>query len=88
MPKGKNFSRLTTKSDSLVNGVARGAIWNTAYSIDVSGEEVETLSSDPTLGRPEQPDEIGPSYVFLVSGNSSYMTGQILQSNGGTAVNG
>jgi NAD(P)-dependent dehydrogenase (short-subunit alcohol dehydrogenase family) len=38
-----------------------------------------------TLGRPEQPEEIAPSYVFLASDDSSYMIGQILQPNGGTA---
>ena len=43
---------------------------------------------DVPLGRPGQPEEIAPSYVFLASDDSSYLTGQILHPNGGTIVNG
>jgi len=41
-----------------------------AYSIDISSEEIETFGSDVSLGRPGQPDEIAPSFVFLASGTS------------------
>jgi NAD(P)-dependent dehydrogenase (short-subunit alcohol dehydrogenase family) len=47
-----------------------------------------TPESDVLLGRPGQPEEVAPSYVFLASDDSSYMTGQILHPNGGTVVNG
>ena len=40
------------------------------------------------LGRPGQPDEVAPRYVFLASDDASYMTGQVLHPNGGTVVNG
>jgi Dehydrogenases with different specificities (related to short-chain alcohol dehydrogenases) len=40
-----------------------------------------------TLGRPGQPEEIAPSFVFLASDDSSYTMGQILHPNGGTVVN-
>src|SRR5213592_4706335 len=51
-------------------------------------KDVETFGSDVPLGRPGQPEEIAPSYVFLASDDSSYMTGQIPHPNGGTVVNG
>jgi NAD(P)-dependent dehydrogenase (short-subunit alcohol dehydrogenase family) len=40
------------------------------------------------IGRPGQPDEVAPCYVFLASDDSSYMTGQVLHPNGGKIVNG
>jgi len=71
-----------------VNGVAPGPIWTPLIPSTFPPEEVETFGSDVLLGRPGQPEEIAPSYVFLASDDSSYMTGQILHPNGGTVVNG
>ncbi len=39
------------------------------------------------LGRVGQPEEVAPSFVFLASDDSSYMTGQVLHPNGGSVVN-
>src|SRR5881398_90448 len=71
-----------------VNGVAPGPIWTPLIPWTFPAEEVETFGSDVPLGRPGQPEEIAPSYVFLASDDSSYMTGQVLHPNGGTIVNG
>jgi NAD(P)-dependent dehydrogenase (short-subunit alcohol dehydrogenase family) len=40
------------------------------------------------MGRPGQPDEVAPSFVFLASDDASYMSGQVLHPNGGEIVNG
>jgi NAD(P)-dependent dehydrogenase (short-subunit alcohol dehydrogenase family) len=40
------------------------------------------------MGRPGQPDELAPSYVFLASEDSSYVSGQMIHVNGGKVVNG
>ena len=71
-----------------VNGVAPGPIWTPLIPSTFPSKDVETFGSDVPLGRPGQPEEIAPSYVFLASDDSSYMTGQILHPNGGTVVNG
>lgn len=71
-----------------VNGVAPGPIWTPLIPSTFPPEQVETFGSDVPLGRPGQPEEVAPSYVFLASDDSSYMTGQILHPNGGTVVNG
>jgi NAD(P)-dependent dehydrogenase (short-subunit alcohol dehydrogenase family) len=71
-----------------VNGVAPGPIWTPLIPSTFPPEEVETFGTDVPLGRPGQPEEVAPSYVFLASDDSSYMTGQILHPNGGTVVNG
>jgi NAD(P)-dependent dehydrogenase (short-subunit alcohol dehydrogenase family) len=71
-----------------VNGVAPGPIWTPLIPSTFPTRKVETFGSDVLLGRPGQPEEVAPSYVFLASDDSSYMTGQILHPNGGTVVNG
>jgi NAD(P)-dependent dehydrogenase (short-subunit alcohol dehydrogenase family) len=71
-----------------VNGVAPGPVWTPLIPSTFPAKEVETFGSDVALGRAGQPEEIAPSYVFLASDDSSYMTGQILHPNGGTIVNG
>ena len=50
---------------------------------DLLEEHVAKFGAKVPLGRPGQPDEIAPSYVFLASDASSYMTGQVLHPNGG-----
>ena len=71
-----------------VNGVAPGPIWTPLIPSTFPSKDVETFGSDVPLGRPGQSEEIAPSFVFLASDDSSYMTGQILHPNGGTVVNG
>src|SRR6266702_8512735 len=71
-----------------VNGVAPGPIWTPLIPSTFPPKDVQTFGSDVPLGRPEQPEEIAPSFLFLASDDSSYyMTGQILHPNGGTVVN-
>ena len=71
-----------------VNAVAPGPIWTPLIPSTFSAKEVETFGSDVPLGRPGQPEEVAPSFVFLASDDSSYITGQVLHPNGGTIVNG
>ena len=46
------------------------------------------LGKDVRMGRPGQPEEVAPCYLFLASDDSSYMAGQVLHPNGGNVVNG
>ena len=71
-----------------VNGVAPGPIWTPLIPSTFPSKDVEAFGSDVPLGRAGQSEEIAPSFVFLASDDSSYMTGQILHPNGGTVVNG
>ena len=71
-----------------VNAVAPGPIWTPLIPSTFPREEVETFGSDVPMKRVGQPEEVAPSYLFLASSESSYMTGQVLHPNGGTAVNG
>ena len=71
-----------------VNAVAPGPIWTPLIPSTFDEEKVETFGGDVPLGRPGQPEEVAPSYVFLASDDSSYMTGQVLHPNGGSVING
>ena len=67
-----------------VNGVAPGPIWTPLIPASFPEDEVEGFGSGTPLGRPGQPDELAPGYVYLASDDSSYVTGQVLHINGGT----
>lgn len=69
-----------------VNAVAPGPIWTPLIPSSFSADQVETFGSTVPMGRPGQPEEVAPSYVFLASDDASYMTGQVLHPNGGDMV--
>ena len=71
-----------------VNAVAPGPIWTPLIPSTFDAEKVRTFGQDVPLGRAGQPNEVAPSYVFLASSDSSYVSGQVLHPNGGTVVNG
>lgn len=70
-----------------VNAVAPGPVWTALIPSTFDAEEVAEFGSDTAMGRPAQPDEISPCFVFLAASDSSYMTGQVLHPNGGSIVN-
>lgn len=70
-----------------VNAVAPGPIWTPLIPSTFDEKKVESFGSNTPMGRAGQPSEVAPSYVFLASKDSSYMTGQILHPNGGDIVN-
>lgn len=72
-----------------VNGVAPGPIWTPLNPMGGSSpEKLATFGEDAPMGRPGQPNEVAPAFLFLACEDSSYMTGQVLHPNGGEAVNG
>jgi NAD(P)-dependent dehydrogenase (short-subunit alcohol dehydrogenase family) len=71
-----------------VNAVAPGPIWTPLIAASFRPQDVARFGSDAPMGRAGQPEEVAPSYIFLASDDSSYMTGQVLHPNGGEIVNG
>ncbi len=71
-----------------VNAVAPGPIWTPLIPASYDADHVDEFGANTPLGRPGQPDEVAPCYVFLAGDDSSYMTGQVLHPNGGRVVNG
>jgi NAD(P)-dependent dehydrogenase (short-subunit alcohol dehydrogenase family) len=72
-----------------VNAVAPGPIWTPLNPFGGSTpEKMESFGENTPMGRPGQPNEVAPSFLFLACEDSSYMSGQVLHPNGGTIVNG
>ncbi|MET9023562.1 SDR family oxidoreductase [Actinopolymorpha sp. NPDC004070] len=66
-----------------VNSVAPGPVWTPIIPASMSAEKAASFGSDAPLGRPAQPAELAPAFVFLASQESSYISGQILGVTGG-----
>jgi NAD(P)-dependent dehydrogenase (short-subunit alcohol dehydrogenase family) len=71
-----------------VNGVAPGPIWTPLIPSTFPPEKVASFGANVPMKRAGQPEEVAPSYVFLASDDSSYISGQILHPNGGEVING
>jgi len=72
-----------------VNAVAPGPIWTPLNPFGgATPEKLEHFGEDTPMGRPGQPNEVAPAFLFLACEDSSYMSGQVLHPNGGTIVNG
>lgn len=71
-----------------VNAVAPGPIWTPLIPSTFDEEKVAKFGQDVPLGRPGQPAEVAPAYVFLASEDASYMTGQVMHINGGEVIGG
>lgn len=74
-----------------VNAIAPGPVWTPLNPSDAgeSPEKVAHFGEDNPMGRPAQPEELAPAYVFLASNaDSSYITGTVLQVMGGETTGG
>lgn len=66
-----------------VNAVAPGPVWTPLNPADQSPEQIKSFGGKTALGRPAQPEELSPAYVFLASPIcSSYITGIVLPVTG------
>ncbi|TRX76646.1 SDR family oxidoreductase [Pseudomonas mangiferae] len=71
-----------------VNAVAPGPIWTPLIPSTFDEEQVATFGANTAMGRPGQPEELAPAYVYLACDDSSYVSGQVIHVNGGSVVNG
>ncbi|MEA3031038.1 MAG: hypothetical protein QOJ53_2476 [Sphingomonadales bacterium] len=70
-----------------VNAVAPGPIWTPLNPCGgASPEKMKDFGKSTPMGRPGQPNEVAPSFLFLACEDSRYMSGQVLHPNGGTIV--
>lgn len=84
----RSLSLALTQKGIRVNGVAPGPIWTPLIPSTFPDEKTEDFGKQVPMHRAGQPEEVAPSYVFLASSDSSYMSGQVLHANGGNIVNG
>ncbi|MBB5711999.1 SDR family oxidoreductase [Sphingomonas xinjiangensis] len=85
----RSLSMNLVKKGIRVNAVAPGPIWTPLNPMGgASPDKLENFGEDVPMGRPGQPNEVAPAFLFLGCEDSSYMSGQVLHPNGGTVVNG
>jgi NAD(P)-dependent dehydrogenase (short-subunit alcohol dehydrogenase family) len=72
-----------------VNCVAPGPVWTPLNPSDKPAADVAVFGQDTPMGRPAQPEEIAPAFVFFASNaDSSYITGEVLTLLGGETTAG
>ena len=72
-----------------VNCVAPGPVWTPLNPAERSGDEIKDFGAQTPMGRPAQPEEIAPAFVFFASNaDSSYITGHVLPLLGGDTISG
>lgn len=80
----RGLAQQLTPKGIRVNGVAPGPIWTPLQpSYGQSEEKLVEFGNNTPLGRPGQPAELAPVYVFLASQESSYISGEIIGVTGG-----
>ncbi|MCC7007394.1 MAG: SDR family oxidoreductase [Acidobacteria bacterium] len=83
----KSLAQSLVDREIRVNCVAPGPVWTPLNPSDRPPDEVATFGQDTPMGRPGQPEEIAPAYVFFASNaDSSYITGEVLTITGGKTV--
>jgi NAD(P)-dependent dehydrogenase (short-subunit alcohol dehydrogenase family) len=66
-----------------VNAVAPGPIWTPLIPSTMPAEKAAKFGANTPLGRPGQPAELAPAYVYLASSESTYVVGAVLPVTGG-----
>jgi NAD(P)-dependent dehydrogenase (short-subunit alcohol dehydrogenase family) len=80
----KALAKQVIKQGIRVNAVAPGPIWTPLQpSEGQPPEKVAHFGAETPYGRPGQPAEVAPAYVFFASQDSSYITAEVLGVTGG-----
>lgn len=79
----KALAKLASKQGVRVNAVAPGPVWTPLIPSTMPADKVKEFGKDTLFGRPAQPSELAPLYVFLASQDASYVTGEVYAATGG-----
>ena len=79
----KGLSEEAIQQGVRVNAVAPGPVWTPLIPSSMPAEQVSQFGKNTPMGRPAQPAELAPVYVFLASQDSSYITGECIGVTGG-----
>jgi NAD(P)-dependent dehydrogenase (short-subunit alcohol dehydrogenase family) len=79
----KALSEEAIQRGTRVNVVAPGPVWTPLIPSTMPAEKAANFGKDTPLGRPAQPAELAPAFVFLASSEASYITGEVIGVTGG-----
>ncbi|WP_394428594.1 SDR family oxidoreductase [Streptomyces sp. SGAir0957] len=80
----QGLAQMLAEKGIRVNAVAPGPVWTPL--IPATLPDTEEFGKQAPLGRPAQPAEMAPAYVFLASEHASYITAEIMNATGGTPL--
>lgn len=80
----QGLAQMLAEDGIRVNAVAPGPVWTPL--IPATMPDPQEFGKQSPLGRPAQPAEMAPAYVFLASERASYITAEILNATGGTPL--
>lgn len=84
----RSLAQNLVEKEIRVNGVAPGPIWTPLIPASYDAEKTAEHGKKSPMKRAGHPVEVAPSYLFLATDDSSYVSGQFLHPNGGELVNG
>ncbi len=85
----KSLAQNLVQDGIRVNCVAPGPVWTPLNPAEHGDEATEKFGAETPMGRPAQPEEIAPAYVYFASNaDSGYVTGHVLPQLGGETVAG
>ncbi len=79
----KGLSEEAIKHGIRVNAVAPGPVWTPLIPSTMPPDHVSQFGKNTPMGRPGQPAELAPVFVFLASDDSTYITGECIGVTGG-----
>ena len=82
----KALAEEAIKQGVRVNAVAPGPVWTPLIPSTMPPQQTAQFGQQGPMGRPAQPAELAPIYVFLASPESSYITGEVVGVTGGKPI--
>lgn len=82
----RSLARNLALKNIRVNAIAPGFFWTPLQPACWVKEKIPSLGANAAMGRGAMPYELAPTFVFLASDDSSYVTGQVIHNNGGEVM--